>query len=152
MEEWKVISEFPNYKVSNTGKVMNIKRNRLLKSGVSGNQVEYVVLYSGNVQHTRSVAKLVAHAFLPGLTEYHKVVHIDGNSLNNRLSNLTVARGVHSQTTVGKHGVKVYCANLGTVYPTITECCEALNIKNKGLSDLIKRGEPIDGVWELKFI
>ena len=152
MEEWRVISEFPNYKVSNTGKVMNIKRNRLLKSAVSGNKVEYVVLYSRNVQHTRSVAKLVAHAFLPGLTEHHRVVHIDGNTINNRLSNLTVARSVHSQTTVGKHGAKVYCVNFDTVYPTITECCEALNIKNKGLSDLIKRGELIDGIWELKFI
>lgn len=31
MEEWKVIEEFPQYKVSNLGRVINIKKNKMYK-------------------------------------------------------------------------------------------------------------------------
>ena len=30
-EEWKIIFDFPSYKISNYGKILNIKRNRVLK-------------------------------------------------------------------------------------------------------------------------
>jgi len=30
-EEWKVIIEFPNYEISNLGRVRNIKKNKMMK-------------------------------------------------------------------------------------------------------------------------
>ena len=36
-ENWRTVSEFPNYQVSNIGRVMNIKTNRILKPCIDRN-------------------------------------------------------------------------------------------------------------------
>ena len=36
MEEWRVITDFPNYSVSNYGNVINTKTNKMMKLNIKG--------------------------------------------------------------------------------------------------------------------
>lgn len=73
-----------NYSVSDTGEVKNDKTNKLLTIN-NGN----VQLYISGKNNRRSVAKLVAIAFIPKENKEQILVkHLDGNLMNNHVDNL----------------------------------------------------------------
>lgn len=70
--------------MSDTGEVKNDKTNKLLTIN-NGN----VQLYISGKNNRRSVAKLVAIAFIPKENEEQILVkHLDGNLMNNHVDNL----------------------------------------------------------------
>jgi hypothetical protein len=99
MEEeiWKTIEEFPDYQVSNQGRVKSLWgryniSERILKLnlvGRKGEQYYAVNLYnqSGKRQTTK-VHKLVALAFLPNPENLPVIDHINRNKLDNTITNL----------------------------------------------------------------
>jgi len=89
MELWKKINDFPNYLISNTGKVKSFKNGnkpRILKFSISNCGYQQVHLSTGNKVTTKSVHRLVIEAFLGHSTL--DVNHIDGCKTNNELENL----------------------------------------------------------------
>ena len=86
IEEWKILEEFPNYKISNTGKIFNIITGNLLI--VSKNN--RVTIYDKkNKKHCLQVSTLVAKLFLPTrIYGNGRILHIDGNIQNNNINNL----------------------------------------------------------------
>ena len=88
LEQWCLISGFPNYMVSSCGRVMNIRTFRVLKPGMDRNGYLYVNLYSNGDMSTKTIHRLVGEAFILNLTDLPCVDHKDRNSLNNHLSNL----------------------------------------------------------------
>lgn len=89
-EEWVLIKDYPNYMVSNTGKVKNIRTKRLLKSCESNNGGYLEVsLWKNNSGQTYRIHRLVYSNFNKdyGLKGY-VINHIDGNKKNNNLNNL----------------------------------------------------------------
>lgn len=88
-ERWSMISEFPTYSVSNYGQVRNMETHRVIRQSITTAGVAKIGLVVGGKQYTRSVALLVAEAFVLGRTEtFDTPVHIDGCSSNNRKDNL----------------------------------------------------------------
>ena len=87
MEKWRVISDFPNYSISNFGNVMNVKTNKIMKLC---NKAGYynIGLTSENNKKTFKVHRLVALAFIENLENKLEVNHKDKNKLNNNVSNL----------------------------------------------------------------
>jgi hypothetical protein len=85
-EKWKRIPEYPNYFVSDRGRVVNAKYRRVLKQ--SGDDAKKVGLYAGGVGKTLYVHRLVARLFLDRYFDDMEVVHIDGDKTNNTASNL----------------------------------------------------------------
>ena len=83
---WKPITDYPNYEVSDQGEVRNIKRQRLLKPRLNCRYLKVTLSRNGK-QTVYCVHRLVADAFL-GSNQGECVRHLDGNPLNNCLSNL----------------------------------------------------------------
>lgn len=86
-EEWKTIVEYPDYKVSNLGRVYSELSAKILKAGMNNKGYQIVVLTKNNKRTTKTVHRLVLKTFSPNNDNY-LVNHIDGNKLNNKLSNL----------------------------------------------------------------
>lgn len=90
MEEWVRLDEFPEYKVSDLGDIKNERSGRLVAKSLTKQGGVKVGLYHDNKQHTRSVAVLVAKAFVPGYDEsvFTTPIHLDADQRNCEASNL----------------------------------------------------------------
>ena len=95
MEEiWQDIQGFENkYQVSNTGKVRSLNyygtdEIHELKQGHGNTRYAQVCLVKDGKRNTRRVHRLVAEAFLDNPEGKPFIDHIDGNPLNNVVSNL----------------------------------------------------------------
>lgn len=88
MEEWKDIQGFEGlYRVSNTGKVFSIRRNKILKGKVDRYGYLCLVLWNGKNNY-RTVHRLVADAFVLKPDGCNVVNHLDCNKQNNNADNL----------------------------------------------------------------
>lgn len=89
-EQWKIIPEFPNYEISNCGKVRRVwkKHTSLKKTRLSKFGYEIVHLSNNGVNKHRAVHRLVAIAFINNPDNKPEVNHIDGNKENNCVYNL----------------------------------------------------------------
>ena len=89
-EEWKVVEEFPDYAVSNRGEVIRTARNIPMSQPLNQQGIPYVRFYLHSRQIVRSVAVLVAAAFLePHEHEWFDTpTNINGDRLDNRVENL----------------------------------------------------------------
>jgi hypothetical protein len=85
---WRIIRDFPNHMVSDTGDVMNIKKNTLLSVRYDDKGYKRVNLYNSNVEHSKFVHRLIADAFIPNPRNLPFVDHIDRVRDNNDISNL----------------------------------------------------------------
>jgi hypothetical protein len=88
MEEWRILADFPQYEVSNTGKVRNASTKKELAGHVIQNGYRQLVLKKGKKSVYRLVHCLVASVFIGPKLSGMDVNHKDGNKLNNHLSNL----------------------------------------------------------------
>lgn len=77
-----------NYYIYDNGDIYNYKTKRFLKGTVFGTGYRFVSLSVNNRNKNYSVHRLVANAFIPNPNNYSIVNHIDGNKLNNIVSNL----------------------------------------------------------------
>lgn len=90
-EHWSIIPEFPNYQVSSLGRIFNRKKEQLLKIHYTNHGHPKINLTHAfrSIQKTRSVAKLVAEAFVeqPNIL-CDEVIVLDGDYTNMEASNL----------------------------------------------------------------
>ena len=87
MEEWRVITEFPNYDVSNLGNIRNNKTNKLLKPCIKGGYSN-ISLKNGPIKKSFKIHRVVALSFIPNPENKCDVNHKDKNKINNNLNNL----------------------------------------------------------------
>jgi hypothetical protein len=90
-ERWSEISEFPGYFVSDQGRVQNTKFvGRLVKASVGTHGALMVGLMRERVQHKRSLALLVATAFVPQPEPevYDTPIHRNGDRTDVHYENL----------------------------------------------------------------
>ena len=88
MTVWLNVKGEPGYQVSSDGEIKNIKSGRILKTHL--NRPGGVKRVTMNGKH-KYVHRVVADTFFAvGVEKSSKVVHIDGNNLNNKVSNLQI--------------------------------------------------------------
>lgn len=87
-ETWIHIKDFPNYEISNDGKVRNTTTNHFKKAGISTDGFYTVDLYNGGKLKRINIHTLVASTFIDNPEEYKCVKHKDDNKLNNNINNL----------------------------------------------------------------
>lgn len=103
-EEWVPLREFPNYEVSDGGRIQNANTFRIMTPTPNQKGIPNVILAKENRYYRRAVAPLVAHTFLPPHQHYayDTPINLDGNRFNNRVRNLAwrplwFARRYHAQ-------------------------------------------------------
>jgi len=94
-EDWRVIEEFPDYFVSNYGRIKHKDRNEARQVAVNKQGFPVILLTNkpDPTRYLRQVNKLVALAFLPEpqnteYADFNSVWHIDGNLANCNVENL----------------------------------------------------------------
>ena len=93
-EQWKPIREFNGeYEVSNLGRVRSMKRyygvvGRIMPQTIQRTGYYAVTFHMNNKAYCRKVHRLVIEAFTPNPDNLPTINHIDGNKLNNHVSNL----------------------------------------------------------------
>lgn len=112
MEVWRGIPSFPGSSVSNEGRVRNDKTGHVRILLMNSHGIVNVGLYRDNVQHRRSVAVLVAEAFLPRpkLAVFNTPIHLNGDRTDIRADNLELrplwfARAYHMQFSQPRRGL-----------------------------------------------
>jgi hypothetical protein len=88
-DEWVSIPEFPKYSVNPLGQVKHNRIGRLLTPQINQIGVPYVCMVRDWEQKKRSLALLVARAFIPQELEgFNTPIHLDGDHTNCSADNL----------------------------------------------------------------
>lgn len=134
-EVWKTVSDLPQYKISNHGRLMNAK-GRLLKGSLSKGYVRFDLCVNGK-RIVKLCHRLVAEAFLNKVVGKPFINHKDGNKANNNVENLewcTIKENaVHAFRFLGlqaNNKRKVRCIETGIVYPSILDAEKQTGISN----------------------
>jgi hypothetical protein len=111
-EEWRQIAAFPDYAVSNNGRVMRVAPDHLGRSGgilkPRLDRYAYLTLYRERKPYVALVHRLVCLAFHgQPPTPQHEVAHNDGNPLNNDQGNLRWATRVENEADKVVHGTSL---------------------------------------------
>ena len=93
------ISGYPNYTISDSGDIRNIKRGRVLKTTPRKDGYVIVMLYNGGESRAFYVHRLVLRAFV-GISA-NQANHINGDKSDNVLSNLEYCTA--KQNTIHAH-------------------------------------------------
>jgi hypothetical protein len=88
-EEWRMIEQFPDYSVSNYGRIRSDKFDKIMSLSENQFGVVQVGLMRDGEQKHRSVPLLVAKAFLgPPEPPFDTPINLDGDRHNNAVENL----------------------------------------------------------------
>lgn len=89
-ERWARLHRFPTYAVSDHGRVLNVKRDSLVKPSVNQNGVGVINLFDREHRHTtKAIGLLVAEAFIPRPEDrFNTPINLDGDRTNNHYRNL----------------------------------------------------------------
>ena len=87
-EIWKEIEGFDNYKISNLGRVKNIKFDRLVKPLLDNRGYIMVNLYKDGKMKRLSLHRLIAIAFIPNPDNKPCIDHINTDRSDNHIDNL----------------------------------------------------------------
>jgi phosphoribosylanthranilate isomerase len=86
-ERWIEIYGFPNYQISNMGRIKNVRRGNLVKLSDDGSGYLVVGLFYNKKRHMKRVARLVWNSFSQ-CDCAETIDHINRNKGDNRLKNL----------------------------------------------------------------
>ena len=94
-EIWKIITEYPEYEISNKGRIKYPIRKgkkpykmRITEGGGTADGYKDFNLKNENENEKISIHRLVARTFVPNPHNYNIVNHKDGNKINNKSENL----------------------------------------------------------------
>ena len=88
-EIWKPLKDYEEiYEGSTLGRIRSIKTKRILKTTISRRNRVYVGLYKNRKGLSKAVSRFILNTFVEMPKDKPECHHIDGDPLNNYLSNL----------------------------------------------------------------
>jgi hypothetical protein len=137
-EKWCNITDFPNYSVSNFGRIRNNTTNVLLKMQQNERGYWIINLYNCGTRKVKRVHRLVAEAFIPNPFNKPEVNHKDGNTANPYVGNLEWSTKIENMEHASREGL----LTTATITPeTAKLICKALTTRKadgKSLSVVAK--------------
>ncbi len=104
-EEWKTIPLFPKYEVSTLGRVRRANNHKILTGCILDGRRRYTLRHNGK-KYGVDAARLMCYAFRGLVDGYEKLDarHLDGNPLNNVLSNVDWGTRKDNMVDMVHHG------------------------------------------------
>ncbi|CAL6113141.1 Conserved_hypothetical protein [Hexamita inflata] len=102
IEEYRDISGYPNYEVSNFGQVRNKTTERILKPYQNSDGYLSVSLHLNKIEKKHYIHQLVSKTFIENHNNYPQIDHCDGVRSNNNVYNLRWVS--HSQNQKNRNG------------------------------------------------
>lgn len=157
-QDWKQYPEFPDYWVNKDGRVVNKKTRKIL---IPSKRNGYLRLnfYSNKNNYKRSLHRVLYETFNGPIPKGMLVDHIDGNRVNNALSNLRLVtqsdnmkaamlNGHSSQISVLQFDKQ---GNFIQEFPTIQAAAGAVGVTHAAIRSAILREGTSGGYkWEKK--
>jgi hypothetical protein len=135
-EQWRPIEDFPNYEVSNHGNVRNAITLLHLRIILDPDGYKYLTLYNKR-KVTKRVHRLVAEAFLGKRTGL-VINHIDGNKLNNIVTNLEWVTAEENSRLASELGLyktkKILVNETGQIFRSIRDCADNYKVHPSDIS------------------
>lgn len=86
--KFKIDKNYPNYKIFENGEIFSYTKNKFLNKRISNTGYYFVELYDGFRRTSKNIHRLVAENFIPNPFNLYTVNHINGDKLDNNVSNL----------------------------------------------------------------
>lgn len=148
IEEWKTIEEYPNYMISNLGRVKSLYTYKVLKPSITKGYYFVSLVQNGNKENVR-IHRLVAKAFLDNPNNYNVVNHKNENKLDNRVENLEWCTAKYNcnygtrNKKVSESKYKPICqfskdGTLIKIWDSAKQAADELNIDFRHISDCCK--------------
>lgn len=146
MEMWAKIDGFPNYDVSDYGRVRNHRTGRIMKTSIDNNGYVVVCLSKYGKQYLKKVHILVAEYFVVKNIGDTFVAFIDGNRNNIYADNLywTKNRDPYRRYTIRNrrmmYGIKhknakpIRVIETGQIFGSIAEAADELGLSEASVS------------------
>ena len=167
MELWVDIEDFPNYQVSNKGRVRNKRNGYILKP--FADRYGYLRLSIGNTDNVY-IHKLVCQAFNGNPPNYnYQINHIDSNRQNNCASNLewctakeNIAHGIRYGNIDPEKGLRVArevnpkpirIVELNKTFSSVKDCADFIGVHPTNVSRCLsgsRKGQRLHG-YHLEF-
>lgn len=162
LEIWRKIDEYPDYCVSNLGRVKSYRypsKGKILKGKIDKDGYQRILLYSEpGVRKMLAVHRLVAQAFIPNPHNYPIINHKDEDKGNNRADNLEWCTVLYNDnygertqkirdTLKGRGskfaGIKLIAYKEGHYkeFDSISEAARSLSVSGSDIDCLLKYGK-----------
>jgi hypothetical protein len=143
--EWKDILGFDGkYAISSDGRIMKKRTGKLLKH--FSNRGKFVRITYKGVIKIMSVSRLIAEAFIPNPDNKPIVGHLDGNKLNNDITNLCwqgYKENRRMSWKLGLHNanhrkVKLISLEDNVEYESIKEYADTMSLNYSTVCDILR--------------
>ena len=138
---WRTVPGYPAYEVSVDGVVRRCqgfrcrRAHRVLLPFIRPNGYAQVILYRDGRRQRFGVHQLVALAFLgPKPSPLHQVAHLDGQRLNNHVSNLAWLLPIENDAHKDLHGSQIHSAKLVEAQVVLIRQALAVGIRQCALA------------------
>ena len=125
-EQWAEIEGFPDYAISNRGRVKSLRFNRILQPRPNSYGMYRINLYRDRVKHDMYIHRLVAAAFIDGYQPHLHVKHFDDDNGNNYVFNLRFQKGQRMGNLVKNPPQpkmqQIRIVESGKTFPTVQDC------------------------------
>lgn len=162
-EEWVEIEGFPRYMISSEGRIYNRITNRYMSSSINNYGHPKISLLAENGRHTRSVAFLVAKAFLKKMNPLcDRIIYLNGDLTDVRAANLAwrprwfgwkYSRQLKTHQPAYYRNLPVVNLETGSEYPNIVEAGMAEGLLYDQIWRSTYSGEPVfptGSTWEVE--
>lgn len=106
-EEYSNILGFPGYWINKKGEIIGRSGKKIYQRNISNKGYEKKIFKTKQKTKAFSIHRLVALAFIPNPENKTQVNHIDGNKLNNHVSNLEWVTNQENHNHKMKNGLNV---------------------------------------------
>lgn len=148
-EIWKSLApEYPDYEISNHGRLKNIKTKRISKKTLDDSGYIRSGLTQNGITKLERIHILVAKAFIPNSENKPEVDHIDRDKSNARVENLrwvTKSENAKNRDKFSSSGIPLYLLdkdkNIIERFEKVDHLANKIGISNKSISTYLGKNK-----------